>query len=201
VTAGENVKYYVPIDSLTFREENGSKVIAFDKNEKGKISHLFLGGIPVIAFDKVGGIQAMSFHSMIFIVTVAIALIVLIYWPLAASVRRGYQSVRNTIVLPTGVKWVAWLDYFLLIAFYIGMVALLSDPASIVFGITTPIKIILLLPLFSAVLTLLMIINAFRLLSDQRFSLTGRLFYLSITVVSAVALWQLYYWNLLGFNY
>ncbi|HWA32689.1 MAG TPA: serine hydrolase domain-containing protein [Cyclobacteriaceae bacterium] len=201
VTAGENVKYYVPIDSLTFREENSSKVIAFDKDDKGKISHLFLGGIPIIAFDKVGGVQSMSFHSMVFILTIVMGSIVLVYWPVAASVRRGYQSVRNTIVLPGGAKWVAWLDFFLLITFYVAMAAMLSDPTSIVFGVTTPVKILMVLPLISSVLTLIMVINAFRLSGDRRFSLMGRLFYVLITLVSIAGIWQLYYWNLLGFNY
>jgi hypothetical protein len=149
----------------------------------------------------VGGIQTMGFHSMLFMVVGVMALIVLIYWPLAASVRRGYQSMRNTIVLPAGAKWVAWMDYFLLTMFYIGMVAMLSDPASIVFGVTTPLKVVLFLPLLSAVLTLFMIINTFRLSGDHRFSLVSRIFYVLITIVSIAALWQLYYWNLLGFKY
>src|SRR5207253_1439293 len=103
-------------------------------------------------------------------------------WPVAASVRRGYQSVRNTIVLPGGAKWAAWLDYFLLMAFYIGMAATLSDPASIVFGATTALKIVLVLPLLSAVLTVVMIVNTFRLSGDRRFSFIGRLFYILITI-------------------
>jgi CubicO group peptidase (beta-lactamase class C family) len=199
--AGENVKYYVPVDSLTFREEHGGGIIAFERDAKGKINHMFIGNLPIMAFDKVGGIQGMGFHSMVFIVVFLFALIVLIYWPLAASVRRGYQSVRNTIVLPGGAKWIAWLDYLFLVLFYLGLVVLLSDPASIVFGLTTPVKIVMILPLVSAVLTIVMIINVFRLTGDRRFSLMGRSFYVAITIVSVIGLWQLYYWNLLGFNY
>ncbi len=201
VKAGENVKYYVPTDSLTFREEHGSDVIAFDKNEKGKVAHLFIGTLPIIAFDKIGGIASVGFQSMIFFVVVVIGLTVLIYWPLAASVRRGYQSIRNTIVLPAGAKWLAWFDYFFLITFYICIAVMLGDPTSIVFGVTTPVKVVMLLPLLSAVLTLLMIINMFRFIGDRRFSVMGRLFYALIAIVSLAGIWQLWYWNLLGFNY
>ncbi len=201
LTLGENVKYLVPIDSLTFREEHGSKVIAFDKNDKGKIAHLFIGTTPIIAFDKVGGIATMGFQSMVFFLVVFFGLVVLIYWPLAASTRRGYQSIRNTIVLPSGAKWVAWIAFLLLLVFYVSIAAMLSDPTSIVFGLTTPVKIVMLLPIFSAVLVLLMIVNVFRLSGDRRFSMVSRTFYVLITIVAIAGIWQLYYWNFLGFNY
>ncbi len=201
VTAGENVQYYLPVDSLTFREEHAPKIIAFSKGDDGKIAHLFIGNLPIIAFDKVSGIQTAGSQGLIFGMVIAAAFIVLLYWPLAASVRRGYRSMRETIMLPLGAKWVAWLDYFFLATFYIGIAMLLSDPESIVFGVTTSIKVILLFPLLSVLMTILMVVNVFRLGFDQRFSLLGRIFYILITIVSATALWQLYYWNLLGFNY
>ena len=201
VTAGENVQYYLPIDSLTFREEHAPKIIAFSKGDDGKIAHLFIGNLPIIAFDKVTGIRTAGSQGLIFGIVAAAALIVLLYWPVAASVRRGYRSVRDTIVLPLGAKWIAWLDYFFLAIFCLGIAMSLSDPESIVFGVTTSLKVILLFPLISVLLTIVMLVNVFRLGFDQRFSLLGRMFYALITIVSVTALWQLYYWNLLGFNY
>ena len=76
-----------------------------------------------------------------------------------------------------------------------------GDPFSIVYGVPTALKIILILPFAIILLTLIMFLQLYRIWSQRRYSAWSRLFYVLITVVSTVALWQLYFWNYIGFNY
>ena len=201
VISGENIKYYVPLDSLTFREEHSSKIIAFDQDGKGKIAHMFIGNLAIFAFDKVGGLKSAGLHTMVFIIVILVTLLVLLYWPFVGWIRKGYNSMRDTLPLPQGARRVAWINYLLLGSFYVGLMIVLSDPVAIVYGVPTALKVLLILPLISIALAVWMLVNAIRLITDNRYRLSGRAFYAFITLVGVAALWQLYYWNFIGFNY
>ena len=109
--------------------------------------------------------------------------------------------MRDTLPLPQEARRVAWLNYLLLGSFYVGLMIVLSDPVAIVYGVPTALKVLLILPLISIVLAVWMLVNAVRLIADNRYRLSGRAFYAFISLVAVAALWQLYYWNFLGFNY
>ncbi len=201
LASGETVKYFVPLDSTTFREQNSSKIIAFDKDGTGKIAHMFIGNLAIFAFDKVSGIKGASPQTTIFVIVLIMTVTVLFYWPFVSWIRSGYHSTRDTISLPFTARGVAWLNYFLLASFYFGLVITLSDPASIVYGIPTSLKLLLMLPIICIPLSLWMVLSTFRLVGDNRFRLSGRMFYALSTIISLLALWQLYYWNFVGFHY
>jgi CubicO group peptidase (beta-lactamase class C family) len=199
VTAWETVKYYVPVDSVTFREEHTSEIIAFKENQNGEIIQLFMGSALVL--DKVNMVQSADTHRWIFLVVVLITLLMLFYWPLTSRARRGYELMDSPIPLPSGAKFIAWLNYFLLAAFYAGVVMSVGDPFSIVYGVPTALKIVLILPFLIIPLTLIMYLQLYRIWNQRRYSAWSRMFYVLITLVSTAALWQLYYWNYIGFNY
>jgi CubicO group peptidase (beta-lactamase class C family) len=201
VTSGETVRYYVPIDSVTFREEHSSKIMAFEKDPKAGIVHMFIGNMPIIAFDKVSGLKNSGIHIMILIASIIVTLLVLLYWPFVQWVRRGYQSMHDTLPLPLPARRVAYLNYLFLGIFYLGVPIVLSDPESIVYGATTSLKVLLILPMISIVFTFWMTVFSLRLSTDDRFRIWGRIFYALITIMSILALWQLYYWNFVGMNY
>lgn len=201
VKFGEEVKYYVPVDSLTFREERKSDVMAFRQNEKGEITNMFVGGLPILAFDKVSGLMSAGFHLSIIVVVLVTALFALIGWPLSWSARLGYRSARDTKVLPAWSRGLAWTNYLVLVVFYVGLMSVVSGPEAIVFGLASEVKVLLLLPLFSLLLTAGTIILAFKQLPDHRYGMAGRLTYAWLALVASLALWQLNYWYLLGFHY
>ncbi|HQQ98515.1 MAG TPA: serine hydrolase domain-containing protein [Cyclobacteriaceae bacterium] len=201
ISSGENVRYVVPIDSLTFREEHGSKVIAFGKNDEGKIANMFIGGLPVFAFDKVDGLEAADLHTMLFVISIVTTFLVLLYWPFVNWVRRGFRSLRDHLPLPIAARRVAWINYLLLLVFIVSLASLLSDAEDVVYGVGTSFKVVLVMPLMMIGLTSWMTFHAARLLPDNRYSFLGRIYYVLITLVSLASLWQLYHWNFLGFNY
>jgi hypothetical protein len=63
------------------------------------------------------------------------------------------------------------------------------------------IKFALILPFFMIITTLLMFVFIVRNISNHHYSFMSRFIYLLLSLISVVALWQLNYWNLLGFNY
>ena len=198
---GENVKYYVPVDSLTFRQEHASDVLAFPQNDKGEITQMFIGNLPIIAFDRVTGLMNAGLHLTIIILVILVALTTLLYWPFGSWMRRGYQSHRVTKDLPASSRWVAWLNFLVLVIFYAGLISVVNGPEAVVFGIATPVRILLVLPFVCIVLTLWMVLHAFRLAGDSRYNFSSRLFYAIITLTGMAALWQLYFWNFIGFHY
>jgi CubicO group peptidase (beta-lactamase class C family) len=201
VTAWGTVKYYVPVDRLTFREEHTSQTIAFKENLEGEITQLFVGNFPVFALDKVTIAKRADVHASIFLVAVLTALLMLFYWPLMSRARKGYELTGAVMPLPAGAKFVGWLNYFILAVFYAGVMISVGDPFSILYGVPTALKVVLILPFVIILMTLIMYLQLYRIWNQRRYSAWSRLFYVLITLVSTAALWQLYYWNFIGFNY
>ncbi len=201
VTEWETVKYYLPVDRLTFREEHTSETIGFRENLEGEITQLFVGTFPAFALDKVRLARRADVHAAILLVSVLITMLMLVYWPLTARARKGYELTGTLLPLPAGAKFVGWLNYFLLAVFYAGVIASVGDPLSIVYGVPTSLKVVLILPFAIILLTVVMYLQLYRIWNQRRYSAWSRLFYVLITLVSTAALWQLYYWNYIGFNY
>lgn len=200
VTDGE-VTYYVPIDSTTFRKEDGSEVIAFARGEDGQ-QHLFLGGLPIFVLDQVSGWRDPNTQLLIAVLTIAMTIIVIVFWPLAYLTRTGYQPLqRQRLLLPTSAKVIAWLNYLFFIVFLIGLTTAVSDSYTIVYGVPSGLKTALLFPLLMVTTTILMIYACVRVLFNNRYLLYSRLFYFGATLISVLALLQLNTLNFLGFHY
>lgn len=197
VAAGENVRSFVPIDSLTFRERNKSGIIAFRKNDKGAISAMYYGAVPIIAFDKVSGLQSADLHIMIFVVAIVTGIVVLVFWPFVALSRLGYTSHRMTKPMPFAARFAAWTNFLFLIIFYCG-VAMLANEDTIINGLPSSLKVILCIPFVNIALTLWMLVWMFRVVTVKYHRAASRLYYFFIVVVALAALWQLYFWNLIG---
>ncbi len=200
LSIGENVRILEPIDSLTFREKNKSRVFAFRKNDKGEIAMMFIGSIPIMAFDKVSGLKSAALHMFIFVAAIITAIVVLLFWPMAAWSRVGYQSHRMTKPLPYSARFVAWTNFLLLVIFY-AVFASLANEDNVVNGLPTSLKILLWVPFINLILTLIMVVWWFRVITVKYHRLISRVYYTVICVVAVAAFWQLYYWNLIGPSY
>lgn len=201
-TLGTDVIKLVPIDSTTFREEFSSDVVAFEKDKDGNVIHAYLGGLPILAGDKMSGLDTSSNQVLIMVVVLITALLTVLYWPLAYFIRRNYHAnARSKSKLPLSGKLIAWTNYFLFFLFVLIFVLSLSDPLEIVYGVPGSIKFALILPFVMIITTLLMFVFVVRNITNHRYSFMSRFIYLVLSLISVVALWQLNYWNLLGFNY
>jgi len=195
--SGERLRELVPIDSLVFREKNSTAIIAFEKNKEGQVTHLFIGNMPIFAFYKVSGLKSASLHIFLFVTTGIVMLVALLFWPFVAFSRIGYQAHRFTKPMPFNARLVAWLNYFVLLIFCLG-VAANANEEGIVYGTSTALKVFLYFPFLNILLTLFMLVWLVRVLPTKYHRVMSRLYYFILCAVSVVTLWQLYYWNMIG---
>jgi hypothetical protein len=69
------------------------------------------------------------------------------------------------------------------------------------YGITASLKAAFALPLFSLVLTVAMGYYTFKLWQQKESGIWSRVWYSLLFVFSVTMLWQLNYWNMLGFQF
>jgi len=187
---------------LTFREEHSLKTLAFRENHRGKITHLFLGDMPFMAFERIGWPASPTFHLILLIVAFLLFMGVLIFYPSAAVIRRrcgvAYDADQD---IPIPATVLLWLTCLFLVAFAIGLLVALRDPMVIAFGVPAGLKVLLVLPLLALVGTIGTLAYTLVIWMSARIGTGRRLYYTATTIMCVAALWQLDYWNLLGFRF
>jgi hypothetical protein len=76
-----------------------------------------------------------------------------------------------------------------------------ANEDAIVFGLSTNLKVLLFVPFVNALLTMMMVVWMFRIVTVKYHRVISRLYYTFITAVAVAAFWQLYFWNLIGPSY
>jgi hypothetical protein len=196
VQSGERVSHLVPIDSLVFREKNSNAVYSFEK-VNGVVARMFIGNMPIFALDKVSGLKSAELHMFIFVAAILMGVLALFFWPFVALSRIGYQSHRFTKPMPLNARLIAWLNYFILLVFYLG-VAANANEEGIVYGISTALKVFLYFPFLNLLLTAIMLYWLVKVITVRYHRTVSKLYYTLLCLTSLAALWQLYYWNMFG---
>jgi CubicO group peptidase (beta-lactamase class C family) len=194
--SGERVRHLVPIDSLVFREKNSTALVAFEKRG-GAITRMFIGNMPIFTLDKVSGLKSAELHLFIAVSAVIMGLLALFFWPFVALSRIGYQSNRFTKPMPVNARLVAWLNFFVLLIFYLG-VSSNANEEGIVYGVSTALSVFLYFPFLNILLTAFMLYWLVRILPVHYHRTVSKLYYTLLCLTSVAALWQLYYWNMIG---
>ncbi len=196
--------YWLPIDSLIFREKNSCEILAFEKDKKGNIAHGFLGRWPIMAFDKVPFYESQPLNLTIMVLAILFSIVTLVFWPVVFFTRRNYKPLRKAPeTLPFGTKFTAWIAALILICFYIFLSIILGDAEKVVY--TAPpapgMIFVLLLPFIFIILTIIMLYNTFKLFSMKKIRIRSRLYYTLLVIINIFAIAQMYYWNFIGFKY
>jgi len=193
---------WVQTGPLTFREEHSQKMLSFQENRRGKITHLFLSDMPVMGFERAGALASPGFHSILLILALALFLGALIFYPTAAFIRRRCgvsHDLHQDIPMPATLF--LWLSSLFLVAFFVGLLVVLHDPMTIAFGIPTGLKVLLVLPFLAMAGIIAPLAYVFVIWSSDRIGTGRRVYYTATTMMCVVVLWQLDYWNLLGFQF
>ena len=194
------VSYYVPVDSLIFRNETNSNTLVFKENESGEITHMLRDLSPIAAYEKVSTIESTAFHQTLFGIAFIIFLVTFVYWPLAYFIRKEYKQPIGKH-LNFQIKLWGWLASFIFVLFLALLTALTSDGNQIVFGVTTPMKVTFTFPLIGVVCTLFVLYFTYRMWSLGKYSWSGRIHYTILLLALISIIWQANYWNLLGFQF
>jgi CubicO group peptidase (beta-lactamase class C family) len=199
---GQEIDYWLPVDSLTFRKENSSELLVFGVNDKGEPTDVYLGNLAIISLEKMRGGYSVPLNLTIIILTALLILYLLLIRPWIYFLRRNYTPRQQVkVAVPLGARVIAALCAASFLAFYITFMMGLGEGQDIVYGVTPLLKISFIFPIVAIVLVLLMGFVAFRIWQRQAGRFTSRLFYTVAVTIFAAAVWQLYFWNMIGWNY
>ncbi len=199
-----DVNYWLPVDSLIFREKHSCKILAFEQDDRGNITHAFKGSWPIMAFSRVPFYESQSLNVAVLLIAIIFSLVTLLFWPIVFFARRNYKPLRKTPkALPFNVKFTAWVAAIILLCFYIFLSFSIGDPDKVVFSAPpgSGMGFVLLLPFIFIILTAIMLYNNYKILAIKEFRLRSRLYYIIISIINIIAIFQMYYWNFIGFNY
>lgn len=193
-------KQWVEVEPMVFREVGGQQTLVFREDSQGCITHMFVSGWPILAFVKLAWYEAPMFHYILLGVSMVLFLSV-VAWPIGALHNRLKGKKNAGVLLSRQARWVAGGMSALYVLFLIGMVIVLSDTTSIMYGVPPLLRFVLVLPLLAVVLTIGAMGFTVLAWKNSYWGVAGRVHYTLVTLASLAFIWFLNYWNLLGFRF
>ncbi|NIO49623.1 MAG: serine hydrolase [Candidatus Aminicenantes bacterium] len=197
---GLGSKQWVEIEPLVFREVGGQDTVVFRENSKRRITYAFFGQIPILAAVKLAWYETPGFHYTLLAICMILFLSTL-GWPASALSKLFCRHKKEIPGAPWLVRFIAGGMSALYIIFLIGMFSVVSDYMELIFGVPPLLKILLILPILSALLTIGALFFAYIGWKNKYWTVCGRLHYTLVVLASLVFLCFLAYWNLLGFHF
>jgi hypothetical protein len=201
-TKGSKTTRWIEMKPLTFREEYGQRILVFRKDEKGRVTHMFMGDLPYMALERIGIEDSPILHVVLAIAAILLFFTTTVSWPFAALIRwRHNVKLNRRTRIPRLAYLFAWSASFLFIVVAAFLTLGLRDPNAIVFGIPIWIKAVLVLVIVSVIMTAGSFIYMVILWKSGKGAIWGRVYYTAVMLALGVTIWQLNHWNLLGFHY
>jgi CubicO group peptidase (beta-lactamase class C family) len=191
----------IPAGDGEFREAAGSRHVYFVRDEAGKVTHLAVGWIPVLAFERLEGMASPGVQQIIAGLCILIFAAALVLWPGVWAWRR-WRARSGGATPGFGIaRLAAWLMAALFIVFLVAFASALGDPMDIVFGMPDAVAMALWIPLAALPLVVLCALFTVIVWFRRTWPLHSRIGYTAVALAGVVFLWWLNYWNLLGHHY
>jgi len=198
--SGLEDKQWIEAESLVFRELGGQDTLVFREDSRGHITHAFISSLPYFALIKMAWYETPVFHYSLLVISMILFLSTLI-WPMRSLFRVVCRRKREEKKGPRSARWlVGGMSAFYLL-FVIGLLMVLSDPMELMFGVPSALKLFLVFPIISAVLTIGALIYAVLAWKKKYWIGCARLHFTLIVLASLIFIWFLNYWNLFGFRF
>jgi CubicO group peptidase (beta-lactamase class C family) len=189
---------FEPIDSLHFREVGGERLIAFRRDDRGRITHLF-APIPVFGSELPAAFERLAWHDAPYFMNEYTSwlllggwILLLGVWPLIATISwlrrrragtpapaRGPRAVLVALLLFNAL----WTTFgFLFVA---RSVRMLSQATGLVYGVSADMRLLALIPYALAIVTVTIIVAAVQAWRRRDWDF-GRRAALSLLAVNAV---------------
>lgn len=190
---------WIPVGPLTFGEKYGDRTLVFREGKAGEVTHMFRSDLPIMAFERVPWTEHPILHLVIAFFWGVMAVGTLVAWPLGWAARKWYGVKGEELErIPRRARMMLWLAAFL---FLVGLVLSATDENFIAVEIPAHVKVLLLLPILGAGLTLLALAYAVRLYRRKEGRPANRFLYSATVISFLLLLWQLDVWNLLGWTF
>lgn len=191
---------HVPRGGLLFEKEDGSDLAAFREDGRGRITHLFIGSSPHIAYDRLAWYETSAFYLAILVFSACVFIAAFVS-SVVVHIRRRRRGIRAE----APVRW-AWRIMaavsFLNVAMLVSMVLLLLNAVHVSFFWALPAGLVGLLAVgvFTSLLSLVLIGLTLYIIKHGIGGILDRAFAFGVCVAAACFTWFLHYWNLLGFR-
>jgi hypothetical protein len=191
---------WIQVEPLVFRQESGTTTIAFREGRRGRITHLHLSELPVIAFERVPWHESLEVHGVVAGAAVLLFLGTVVIGPASALLRRRWRAPapKPQARLPMAARAALWMGALVFVVFHAGLVVYLGDPLRVVFGIEPALRRVLLLPLAGTLLAVVTLLCSLWIWLRRRGSLWARLGYSLVVIAFFLTIWQLAVWRLFG---
>jgi CubicO group peptidase (beta-lactamase class C family) len=192
-------KQWIEVEPYVFREIGGKNKLVFQADKEGHISNMFIDSLPYFAYVRVPRHEAPLF-SYALLGVCGLLFLTTLRWPFAAFFRKVCGKRREENPAPRAFRWAAGGLSILYLVFFIGLAISVSDEMKVIFGVPTEVKILLALPLISALLTLVAVVFLIKAWLKKYWTRCARLHYTLVVLASFATLWFLNLWNLLGYK-
>ena len=197
---GSGPRRRVEVAPLIFHEVNGQSVLVFHEDSRGQITYMFSGYTPYTAFVKLRWYETPVFHGSLLGTCLLIFLSVVLRPNPFFYIRR-----RRKVDLPPDsvlrlARWAVVGISGLAILFILGCLVVLGNPQYILYGLSPIIYCGLTVTLVIAILTAGAVLLTILFWRKGYWSIAGRTYYTLVTLAATAFVWQLNYFNLLGFN-
>lgn len=191
----------VEVEPLVFREVDGPGLFVFRQDERGRITHGFIGPIPHMALEKLAWYEAPSFHLFLLAFSLLFFLTAL-RWPLSALFRKLCKKPKDDKTGSKTARWVLGIACLLNIIFVIGLAVTHSGGGEqLIYRVPPAFKVLLYLPLIALALLVVSIIYTILAWLKKYWTGCARLHYTLIVLAGILFAWFLNFWNLIGFKY
>jgi hypothetical protein len=189
-------------EPFAFREFDGNDRLLFKVDSSSGRTSLLLGDYPELAFEKVPDYESPHFHLLVLSLAVLLFLSTLTF-PVIRSllVRRSDEMLARRDVTHPLIRGLASFLSFVNLAFLVGLLWLLGNPLELLRGVPPLMVTLLVLPVVSGALTLIMMIVTFFAWRGGYWGMAARLHFSLVTLAALAFLWELNFWNLLGWRF
>jgi CubicO group peptidase (beta-lactamase class C family) len=193
---------WIEVGPLTFQEKYGSSTLHFREGENGEITHMFRGGGPTSAYERIPSSENATLHLILLTIVGVMIVATLLALPLGWVARKWYGVKGDDLSrLPSKTRLSLWAAAALYLTFFVSLLACLARPEIITEEITLGLRVTLLIPFVAAIFTAASVwfaLQAFRQGQGRRIS---RGLYSLAALSFCVFIWQLHIWNLLGWRF
>jgi len=194
------MKKWQQIGPLLYRSVNGQDLIAFRRDDKGRLE--LLPNFPAEVFQRATAAQNGFFNTSLIVVCLAIMGLTLLFWPIGAVIRSHYHQ-RLELDSPTRQArlWIR-LVCLLNVIFMIGLLVVLSsdNPGDFSEKLDLKLRIFQVIGLLGAFGVILVLIGCIRSWRDRNMWTGAKLWNTLVLLATIGFLWFTIYWNLLNFN-
>lgn len=193
--------FFVEIDHLLFRYVDGSLLMSFREDSKGRITYMFIDRNPTIAYEKLTGFESIGFILTVLILCLGTFLSVLLVELIVFIYNRVKHKEKTPSPVLTHVARGMILGTSALnILFVLGLTITLLT-ADLATKIPAILIVLLIIPILTTISSAGLIPLTVFVWKDKYWNIVKRVHYSVTTFLAVVFVLWLFYWNLLGFHF